>query len=400
MDTYMIQGETLTNIADAIREKTGNSSPIFPEAMPSYIRNIQSGTTDTDGIPDDIVAEANRVVSSIISKIGSNAVTFVAMTDMHELGDSDTTDETVKERFRRANRNAGQGARLISEMLDLDFFVNLGDYAYGSNNASLVTSYHDLMQSITSVKCYTTRIGDNTEMFEVSGNHDPLFDIKDSTGNHITNDLITGMIGDYRYVDFDARKTRVIALNTTEYVSGHSRSVGRMSGEQLQWFANSLDLSNKINSADWNIIILSHHPLDWSGLENAVGVLTAYQNGTNYSVTHNGVVVSYNYNGKNSATIIAQFHGHTHCLKVGNIGNTEVQRIAIPNACFNRNNEYGQSGNLTFGEATTYYKNDNKEGKNTAFCVVSIDLNKKTIYADCFGAGYDRVVSYGDFRCC
>ena len=394
MGEYKIQGATMTNIANAIREKAGTTSPLYPEQMPSYIRNIQSGTTDTDGIPDDIVAEANRVASSIISKMGSNSITFAALTDMHELGDSDSADATVIERFRRANRNAGQAAWLVSRKVALDFSAYLGDYAYGSKNASLTTSHHDWAQSIVTAKGYLAQLRNSTRMLEIPGNHDMLHSVE-TDGVYITNDLITGMTGNYRYVDLDNRKVRIIVLNTTEYTAGYS-SEGRMSGEQLQWFAGALDLSGKADAANWGIIILAHHPLDWSGLANAVGVLKAYLNGTNYSATHNGVAVSCNFTGRNAAAVIAQFHGHVHCLKVGNIADTEIQRIAIPNACYNRNNEYGQSGNLVHGESATYYKSDDGTGKNTAFCVVSIDLDKRTIYADCFGAGYDRVVSYGD----
>ena len=388
MEKYLIRGNTLGNIADAIREKTGFISSMYPEQMPSYIRNIQSGTANTDGIPDDIVTEANRVAGSIISKMGNNSLAFVALTDMHELGDSDSADAAVIERFRRANRNAGQAAWLVSRKVALDFSVYLGDYAYGSKNASLTTSCHDWVQSIVTAKGYMSQLRDSTLMLEVPGNHDILHSVKDDGGTYVTNDLITGMTGNYRYVDLENRKVRIILLNTAEYTAGYS-SEGRMSSEQLQWFANALDLSGKSDAANWGIIILAHHPLDFSGLANAVGVLTAYLNGTNYSVTHNGVAVSYNFAGKNAATVIAQFHGHRHCFKVANIGNTKIQRITIPNACFNRNNEYGD-------EATTYHKNDNHEGKNTAFCVISIDLDERTIYADCFGAGYDRVVSYGD----
>jgi hypothetical protein len=363
------------------------------DAVPSVV--IQGSNSDTAGIPDDIVSEAERVASSILFKKGSNAVTFIAVTDMHEYGDNDHSDPTVIERGRRANKNAGQAAKLISDMVGLDFFANLGDYAFGAKNASLVTSYHDLMQSIATAKTYTAAVADANTSIELPGNHDPLFVIKDESGNYITNDIITGLIGNYKYFDIADKKVRVIGLHTAEYTGGYS-STGRMSGEQLQWFANALDLTGKEDASQWGIIILSHHPLDWSGLEGAVAVLKSYLSGSSYSATHNGVAVSYNFTGKNVAAVIANFHGHVHCLKVGNVGDTEIQRIAIPNACYYRNNEYGKEGNLTFGESTTYNKSDNGTGKNTAFCVVSIDLTKKNIYADCFGAGYDRVVSYGE----
>lgn len=352
---------------------------------------------DTSGIPADIVTEAERVVSSMQTKqatMSSNVITFVAMTDMHELGDSDSTDSAIIERTRRANKNAGQAAKLISDKIGLDFFANLGDYAYGAKNNNQTTTYHDLMQSIAAAKSYTAAVVNANTSIELAGNHDPLFDIKDASNTFITNDIITGLIGNYKCVDIHSKKVRVIGLHTAEYVAGSNRSVARMSGEQLQWFAQALDLSAKADAAQWGIIILSHHPFGWSGLENAVGVLKSYIAGNPYSVTHNGVAVSYNFAGKNVATVIANFHGHVHCLNVGKIDDTDVPRIAIPNAYFYRNNEYGESGNLTFGESKTYNKNDNGEGKNTAFCLVSVDLTNKVIYADCFGAGYDRTVSY------
>lgn len=50
MDEYMIQGSTLTDIADAIREKTGDSALMTPAEMATAIASIPSGTTVTDGI--------------------------------------------------------------------------------------------------------------------------------------------------------------------------------------------------------------------------------------------------------------------------------------------------------------------------------------------------------------
>lgn len=48
---YKIKGETLTNIADAIREKIGNGGgQITPLDMPTEIASIESGTSITDGI--------------------------------------------------------------------------------------------------------------------------------------------------------------------------------------------------------------------------------------------------------------------------------------------------------------------------------------------------------------
>lgn len=386
MAKYVIQGETLTNIADAIREKTGTTASLFPGNMPSYIRSIQTGSAGSGeaGVPADILEEADRVASGMIAKMGGNSLTFIAMSDMHEMGDGDwPSDPTIISKYRRANLNAGQGAKRIAEQISLDFFANLGDIAWGSRDTTL----HDWAQSIVNARGYTAGMEPLTECFFTPGNHDAGY----PNGDYDEN-LVTGMIGSYRYVDFDAKKVRVICLNTADNTDG-TDSCERVSGEQLQWFANALDLSGKSNAAEWGLVVLSHHPMDWTGVKQLADCLSAYLNGTAYSATHDGISVSYDYSGKNAATFIGNFHGHTHCFKVADISGTTAKRIAIPNACFGRNNE--SYAGTEFGEDQTYNKSDDSTGKNTAFCLVSIDLDKKLIYADCFGAGYDRAISYG-----
>jgi hypothetical protein len=149
MGEYLINGETLASIADAVREKTSITNAMFPADMPGYIRSIR--TSSSDGAPDDIVAEARRVSNAMIPKIGTDAITFVAVSDMHEMGDNDNSDPAIVEKYRRANQNAGQGAKIISNLVPLDFFVNLGDLAWGSSS----TTTHDLISSMVNARNYT-----------------------------------------------------------------------------------------------------------------------------------------------------------------------------------------------------------------------------------------------------
>lgn len=253
----------------------------------------------------------------MIAKMGGNSFTFVAITDMHELGDNDLAgneNQTVyRERYRRANRNAGQGAKLIADKINLDFFCNLGDLAWGDKNA---TGRKDTISSIIRARSYTFDLHDNMESFFTTGNHDARY-----YGGYLDAELNECLNGHYRYVDFPSKKIRVICLNTSDISDGVEESE-RVSGEQLQWFANALDLSSKSDANKWGIITLSHHPMDWGAVKPLANCLAAYQNGTTYSVTHDGVAISYNYSGKNAATFIANFHGHTHCFKVSNISGT------------------------------------------------------------------------------
>lgn len=403
MAEYLIQGGTLTSIADAIREKLGTETEMLPDSMPSYIRGISAAAPGDTDIPADIRAEAIRVVGNMEPKIAANAVTFVAMADMHQPGDGDIANETVAEAYRSSNRCAGQGAKLIAQQMELDFFANLGDFAFGSSATTVAGG----TQAILDTRIYTAEATEGLVSFRTPGNHDPLTYSCGLNGQYLSPEVLTGLIGSYGYRDLEAKKVRVICLNTADNagtaVTG-SGGTERISGAQLQWFAEALDLSGKADAAQWKILLLSHHPLDWGAVRVAGNCLAAYLEGSTFSVTHEGKAVYYDFAGKNSAGVIAQFHGHTHCFKVDDIHDfrtgsgvpTGVKRVAIPNACFYRNNEYGTTENygLVFGEDTTYGKSDNGTGKNTAFCLVSIDLDGGVIYADCFGAGYDRVISF------
>lgn len=204
----------------------------------------------------------------------------------------------------------------------------------------------------------------------------------------------------YHYIDFSKQKIRAIFLNTAD---GGSENI---SVAQLKWFAQVLDLSEKEDADQWGILIFSHHPLDWGNVAHASYILQAYLSGGSCLITHEGTQFTCRFAGKNAAKVIAQFHGHTHCLKVDNLcyvtnsvaKPTKVQRIAIPNACFYRNNHYGGSDlseyyGIEFGEDITYNKTAGTV-KDTAFCVVSIDLDQNIIYAYCYGAGYDRIIQY------
>lgn len=350
-----------------------------------------SEAINTGDIPDDIMTESERVVNAVKGRAVSNALTFIAVSDTHELAAEDTSDETTQEVSRRGNKNAGQGARVVADRLAPDFFCHLGDFIYGGGD----TTEAGAMSALARVREYLGAVSTTRETFYTPGNHDGLH----YSGVYLDYDRLSDIIGTYRYVDYEAKKVRVICLNTADN-STDETAYEHISGTQLQWFCEALDLSAKSDAGEWGVVLLSHHPLDWAGVSVAVDVITAYETGGNYAVTQDGVEVSKDFSGANAAKLIAAFHGHVHGFKVDTIAGTSLRRIAIPNAYFYRNNEYGEndttdSNGIEFGEETSYDKTDDGTGKNTAFCVVTIDLDEEIIYADCFGAGYDRIISYG-----
>lgn len=73
MDEYLIQGSTLTDIADAIREKTGDDALMTPAEMVEAIGSISGG-----GLPEGINAVATGTFS-VTSSTGSKTI-------VHNLG--------------------------------------------------------------------------------------------------------------------------------------------------------------------------------------------------------------------------------------------------------------------------------------------------------------------------
>lgn len=71
MAEYLVQGASLTTVADAIREKGGTTAPLsFPSGMAEAVRNIQSGGGDLSSIdvyiadftvPADLIVTAGAV---------------------------------------------------------------------------------------------------------------------------------------------------------------------------------------------------------------------------------------------------------------------------------------------------------------------------------------------------
>lgn len=71
MAEFLVQGESITAVADAIREKGGTSEPLsFPAGMASAIRGIQSGGGDLSSVdvyiadftvPTDLIVTAGAV---------------------------------------------------------------------------------------------------------------------------------------------------------------------------------------------------------------------------------------------------------------------------------------------------------------------------------------------------
>ncbi len=330
------------------------------------------GTTvvGSAGAPDYVVAEANRVAAAAQNRQNGSTVTFLACSDPHY-----SVSHPHETQIADSISHCAQAMSIIKSRIHVDFAAVLGDLVWDGGESNQAA--RDAMAFVNSAlsECCT-----GIPNFRARGNHDCL-----ANGNAVLTDgEIFGRIGIYNdgavfdpenrtggycYRDFPQHKLRVLLLNTCEVSDGGFA----LSSRQLDWLADALDLTGLGDG--WHSLVLSHHPLDW------------------YGSGHAGVQVL-----KNAQNVLCCVHGHVHNFKVDTVAGTQIPRIAVPNICFYRSNEYGtnqgpeNSEGIEFGEAQTYGKTANTAG-DTAFCVITLDLEAGKVYADHYGAGYSRVVA-------
>ena len=410
-DECIVKEETLTDMADAIREGFNITDKMTADVMPNYIRLL--------GAPSYVKTEAERVIAQVKSHQNANTFTFLAISDAHYLATNKYIVESVL--------HAGQGLYYVRQGLDIDFVVNLGDNAWGSGIAGSETTIPVGINEIKTVNKNIALAYQNIPNFRTPGNHDNLaYNYAFNGNDYLDADEIFEFFGAYNvgctfqtgqenrgycYRDFEELKLRVIVMNTCDIKDLNPANGESMytSGTQMKWFSETIDLSGKSDASNWSFIVFSHHPLDFGISINCNKILKAYLEGTSVSLTRDGVSINYNYANKNSASFIGNIHGHNHNFLKDNLrylvsGSTtapiKAYRMCVPNACYSRNNERGQNGttdvfDIEFGEETTYNKVANS-AKDTAFCVVTIDPVEKMVYSDHYGAGYSQSWTYAD----
>ena len=392
--------DKLTAIANAIRAKDGSTATMTLDQMPEKIAAITTADNIVHGdIPDYIKAAALEVAKKVRAVQTEESITFIAMSDSHQL---DTSSDIVT-----GNKHAGMAAKVLAYTLpNLDFCCYLGDYTAGSSTTTLAEG----RQHIKEINADIDEAFSGIPQFRTLGNHDSLQYSKAQNGSVLTAAELYSMVGAYNsgatmgsttegycYRDFESKKLRVICLNTAEATEKEY-----VSDAQKLWFANTLKAVGA--KSGWKVLILSHHPLDWGGVCILSNIVKAYVDGSSITVSSGNTI---NFSGSNSAKILAAIHGHVHCFKAAQLNSISsgtgtpynVWRVATPNMCFARNNEYGQNGNaeyygIEFGEDATYNKTAGT-ANDTAFVVNVVNPSEEKIYSFCYGAGYDREVFTG-----
>lgn len=369
------------------------------DAMAELLSKVSADKINHADIPDYVKSAALEVAKKVKAVQTNESITFIAMSDAHQL---DTSADIVT-----GNKHAGMAAKILAYALpNLDFCCYLGDYTAGSSTTTLTEG----RQHIKEINADIDEAFSGIPQFRTLGNHDSLQYSKSQNGAVLSATELYQYIGKYNtgavmgsttegycYRDFESKKLRVICLNTAE-----NSEKEYVSDAQKLWFANTLKAVGA--KTGWNVLILSHHPLDWGGVCILSNIVKAYVDGSSITVSSGNTI---NFSGSNSAKILAAIHGHVHCFKAAQLNSISsgtgtpynVWRVATPNMCFARNNEYGQNGNaeyygIEFGEDTTYNKTANS-ANDTAFVVNVCNPSQQKVYSFCYGAGYDREVFTG-----
>lgn len=428
--------DKLTAIAEAIREKTGKTDTMLLADMPEEIANIKSETLlKPTEYPDYVRTEIMRVANDVREVLTDDSFVSICLSDSHYpiAGDGSTSYDA---------KNALRAIKGLTHLIPVDFIAHLGDIG-GEGKNSTTTEY--LETTLKEMADYLKESrGDSIPLFAAIGNHDcgnyiTENDVTDQIPgewlyNHFTalsksdNTVFSGQnVGGYCYRDFPNRKIRIFLLNTSEEIIAGRLDNGT-SVTQRAWVAQQLqNLNSKTDASEWSFIVLCHYPLDYGGSKTLSNVFEAYVNGT--SIVLNGT--TYNFNGKNSARFLVQYHGHIHNFLMDRIyggpvgaqknGNPGTQynayRVAIPNAQPKRENYYyyNESGRLvadsdgtrwgikffegeysTQGIENASYHKESGTAKDTSFVVNVINPSEEKIYSIAYGAGYNRVLGIGD----
>ena len=339
-----------------------------------------SGGGAATAIPSYVREEAMDVLDRVIAVQGSRTFTLMAITDMH-YGSSDYTEGV---------QHAAQAMKYIADRIKIDAVAVLGDYT-DEHQMDTDTAVHDLEECNALLD--PLREQPNLRM---KGNHDHRPGEDAEIYRYImaySEDVVWGSrLGGYFYRDFEAYKLRVVCLNTTEV----ARSNLSVSEKQYSFFVDAMDLSGKEKPGEWGILILSHHPVDFTvtdGNYRFGHIINAYMTGSRWT---DGVITC-DFTGNNDAALIGNIHGHLHNLLVdkiyldapGSSAQTSVNRMCTPASRVDYVNHYAPPW-----QEAKWYEKTPYTAEDTSFCVYCIDLNAKQVNAICYGAGYDRVMAW------
>lgn len=361
---------------------------------------------DSEYVPEYVKQESFDVANKVLASQNENTFTFFAASDFHSDVDDHYTEKAIE--------HMSQAMKIIRSVCKVDFAVCLGDYiadgkdkavsdaqkAFMKINKALSDGLGDMpcLRAVGAEDLLSQAYYRNADYFNCDElytfigkwNADAVFNSDDVTGG-------------YCYKDFEDAKLRIICLNTSDFKKDVAvkpeTDKAYMSPAQLQWLCDALDLSSKSKPSAWSIMIFSHFPADYySNFTALKNILKAYMTGKKVQFLLDSTEINFTFSGKNSAVILGLFNGALHNLRTVNLSEVNLPLIGVPNVCHGESNyfadeKYTSDENLAYGESATWEKLPSS-ADDTSFCVITVDKSKGKIYIHCYGAGYDRELSF------
>lgn len=373
-------------------------------------REIEDIQNSLDGA-EYVQTEAERVSKKVHEVQTGETLTFLACSDLHYAVAVGSNDGVTVENSKNALRDMTDGIKAIAEKTHIDFYTCFGDVIYQWQGHA--ADFDNGVTEMFSVTKLLSEAFKNNPQIRMVGNHDPNCENSQDKefGAYMMNSfagIFSEMLtkdeafpyGGYGYHDFERQKVRFIVLNTSFYTPDTDLSQGatvyNIGAYQAYWLCTALDLSDKADADEWQIVIGSHVAMDDASHANIckfTSVLNAYLNGGTW--TFSSPQLSYNFSGKNAAKLALYLNGHTHAYRFKNIrylnasGDLQaylpLANLYIPNAL------PGRESTSTDGE--TYSKTANS-AESTSFQAITVDFVNKIVYAYHYGAGIDVVMHY------
>ncbi len=391
-------GETLVKSETcciAVGDALAEPGQIPEEPGQPWLDKVMEAVNNAGGteqyVPDYVKAGADRVAQAILALQNEHTVTFAGVADVHiNYGDAQA------EQTQTSLIHAAMAIKRVAAQVGIDFVVNFGDNLWGKNDKVEDAKMENLILNQAVFDAFRSHPN-----FRLVGNHDanrgdaviPTAAVYAMNGRFNEFDVVGGTkMRGYGYKDFHQYKLRVIGLNTSDYID--QKGGYAMSDEQKLWFMKALDLSDKADAQQWQILILSHFPLDYPTSDydthtDIPAILSAYQSGGMVSISAG----SYDYQGKNKALIIAGIHGHIHNFSYGAMKGHGILRVCTPNTCFYNNGASGTDRDAGYLPAEVYDKTADTVA-DTTVTFYTVDMEQKIIYSTNYGAGYDRQIAY------
>jgi predicted MPP superfamily phosphohydrolase len=411
---YLVNEESLSGIADAIRTKIRSSDAIkFPVDFCSSIESLPIKPIFLpESYPSHVRQEVTRVAGEVQKVLKEDSIIFIALSDTHF-----ENDPITHKNYLPTQRTA-MAVKALTHVLPVDFICHLGDFCgqvrVGEGRVPITE------EQVNEVVEYLKDAAGNIPVFCAIGNHDA----SDSTipgswfynnfakqskttedSDDFISDLTTSTSGGYCYHDFNDKYLRVFVLNTSEQeVEDRDVQYGdNISGKQLKWLADKIvDLNNKSKPDLWSFIILSHFPADYGGIKVLSNLLYAYVTGDeDYDITgtYDGNEYKINFND-NNPKFLAQFHGHIHNLLHSKLHKhtTEPREYdayrfcvsSVDNIRINHDAYNGLGFSFQDPKGDDLVKEAGKASE-TSFVVNVINRSDNLIHSFHYGAGRDRL---------